>query len=79
MWPLMKHRADPTMRSYLIERLALGGVDPKVLIARLEEAKDESSVRQALLLSLGEFGLDRPSAVGPHSTVKHPEREEFAD
>ncbi len=60
VWPLMKHRADPTMRSYLIERLALGGVDPKVLIARLEE-EQEVSVKRAILLSLGEYGLDRMS------------------
>ena len=49
---------DPTLRSYLIERLGPGGVDAKMLTARLEEEK-EVSVRRAILLSLGEFGLDR--------------------
>ncbi len=58
VWPLLKHGPDPTLRSYLIERLAPGGVDPKVLTARLEE-EQEVSVRRAILLSLGEFGLDR--------------------
>ena len=60
VWPLLKHRPDPTLRSYLIERLGPGGVDPKVLTARLEEEK-EVSVKRAILLSLGEFGLDRLS------------------
>jgi formylglycine-generating enzyme required for sulfatase activity len=58
VWPLLKHSPDPTLRSYLIEWLAQGGVDPKVLIARLEE-EHEVSVKQAILLSLGEYGLDR--------------------
>jgi len=39
--------------------LGPGGVDPKVLIARLEEEQEEVSVKRAILLSLGEFGLDR--------------------
>ena len=60
VWPLLKHSPDPTLRSYLIERLGPGGVDPKVLTARLEE-EQEVSVKRAILLSLGEFGLDRLS------------------
>jgi formylglycine-generating enzyme required for sulfatase activity len=60
VWPLLKHKADPTLRSYLMERLGPGGVDPKVLTTQLEEAK-EVSVKRAILLSLGEFGMDRLS------------------
>ena len=60
VWPLLKHSPDPTLRSYLIERLGAGGVDPKVLTRRLEE-EQEVSVKRAILLSLGEFGLDRLS------------------
>jgi formylglycine-generating enzyme required for sulfatase activity len=60
VWPLLKHSPDPTLRSYLIERMAPGGVDPKLLTARLQEEK-EVSVRRAILLSLGEYGLDRLS------------------
>ena len=60
VWPLLKHSPDPTLRSYLIERLGPGGVDPKILTARLEE-EQEVSVKRAILLSLGEFGLDRLS------------------
>ena len=58
VWPLLKHSPDPTLRSYLIDRLAPGGVDPRVLLARFGQEQDVSSQR-ALLLSLGEFGLDR--------------------
>jgi serine/threonine protein kinase/formylglycine-generating enzyme required for sulfatase activity len=57
-WALLRHGPDPTTRSYLIERLGPGGVDPGVLTARLEQEKDVS-VRRAILLSLGEYGLDR--------------------
>ena len=60
VWPLFEHRPDPTLRSYLIERLAPGGVDPKVLLVRLEGEK-EVSVKRAILLGLGEYGLDRLS------------------
>ena len=58
VWSLMKHSPDPTLRSFLIERLAPGGVDPKVLLVRLEQEK-EVSVKRAILLCLGEYGLDR--------------------
>lgn len=58
VWPLFKHQADPTLRSFLIERAAAAGVDASVLIARLE-SESEDSVVSAILLSLGEFGLDR--------------------
>lgn len=61
-WRLLRHRPDPTVRSYLIERLAAGGVDPKVLVARLADEKDVSA-RRAILLSLGEYGPDRLSPV----------------
>ena len=60
VWELLKHETDPTRRSFLIERLGPGGVDPKVLIAHLEEEPDVS-IKRAILLSLGEFGLDRLS------------------
>ncbi len=61
-WPLMRHQTDPTMRSYMIERLAPSGVDPKVLMARLSEERDVS-VKRAILLSLGGYGPDRLSPV----------------
>ncbi|MGA2253593.1 MAG: SUMF1/EgtB/PvdO family nonheme iron enzyme [Thermoguttaceae bacterium] len=60
VWPLMEHQLDPTLCSFLLERLGPMGVDAKVLLARLEEEK-QVSVKRAILLSLGEFGLDRLS------------------
>jgi eukaryotic-like serine/threonine-protein kinase len=58
VWPLLKHGPDPTLRSYLIERLAPAGVDPRVLLAQFDKEPDKS-IQRAILLSLGEFGLDR--------------------
>ena len=58
VWPLFAHRSDATLRSYLIERLGPGGVDAKVLTSRLN-AESEVSTRRAILLSLGEYGVDR--------------------
>jgi hypothetical protein len=58
VWPLLKHSSDPTLRSFLIDRLAPGGVDPKVLLARFDQ-DDDISIKRAILLALGEFGVDR--------------------
>ena len=60
-WPLLQHRPDPTMRSYLVERLVPFGVDPRMLMARLAEEKDVT-VRRAILLGLGEYGAGRMSS-----------------
>ncbi len=57
-WPLFEHRPDPTLRSYLIDRAGRAGVDAKVLWSRLDDEK-QVSARQAILISLGGFGLDR--------------------
>jgi eukaryotic-like serine/threonine-protein kinase len=59
VWPLLKQSPHPTSRSFLIERLGPGGLDAKVLTAGLEE--QETSVKRAILLSLGEYGLDHLS------------------
>lgn len=58
VWPLLKHSPDPTLRSFLIERMGPGGVDARLLLARLDEEKD-ASIRMALLLSLGEYKLNQ--------------------
>ena len=60
VWPRLKHSADPTMRSFLIERLGPSGVDAKVLLARLSQTTD-TSIKRALLLSLGECDRSRLS------------------
>ncbi len=58
VWPLFEHLPDPTLRSYLIDRLGPGGVDPRLLTARFDE-EQEVSARRAILLSLVEYGPDR--------------------
>jgi hypothetical protein len=58
VWPLLKFTADPTRRSYLIDRLGPGGVEAPVLGERLD-AQTEVSIRRALLLALEEFDRDR--------------------
>jgi formylglycine-generating enzyme required for sulfatase activity/serine/threonine protein kinase len=52
IWPLLQHGSDPRLRTYLIHRL--GRVDPVTFIRKYEAEKDDA-VRQALLLSLGQF------------------------
>jgi serine/threonine protein kinase/formylglycine-generating enzyme required for sulfatase activity len=62
VWPLLKHSPDPTLRSYLIERLGPVGAEANVLANRLSR-EEEVSIRRAILLALGEFGPERlPSA-----------------
>jgi formylglycine-generating enzyme required for sulfatase activity len=58
LWPLLVHRHDPRLRSYLIDRLAPLGADPQALIRRLDEEPDVSA-RRALVLCLGEFGREQ--------------------
>jgi formylglycine-generating enzyme required for sulfatase activity len=57
VWPMLRHRPDPRVRTYLIHRLAPMGVDAKAIVRRLEEEPD-ATVQRALILSLGEFGED---------------------
>jgi formylglycine-generating enzyme required for sulfatase activity len=57
VWPLLKHRPDPRVRSYLIDRLGPLGADAGALVKRLAEEPDVT-IRRALLLSLGEFRAD---------------------
>src|SRR5262249_30267712 len=58
VWPLLRHRPDPRVRSYLIHLLGPLGSDPDTIQRRLEEESDVS-IRRALLLCLGEFSEDR--------------------
>jgi serine/threonine protein kinase/formylglycine-generating enzyme required for sulfatase activity len=64
VWPLFRQGADPTCRTYLIHRCAALGLEPGTLSSRLlgGEEKDPS-VRQGLLLALGEYGADRRAEV----------------
>jgi hypothetical protein len=62
VWPLFRFNKDPQRRTFLIHRLAPFGLDPRILIERLEVEADDSAKR-ALILSLGEYG---PQALPDH-------------
>ncbi len=55
VWPLLKHSPDPRLRSYLIHRFAPLGARAEMLLAPVGDDREEPSIRQALLLGLGEF------------------------
>jgi eukaryotic-like serine/threonine-protein kinase len=59
-WSLLKHSPDPSLRSYLVQSLGPLGVEPGVVIAKLDQESDVS-IRRALILSLGEYGVGRLS------------------
>jgi formylglycine-generating enzyme required for sulfatase activity/tetratricopeptide (TPR) repeat protein len=63
VWPLLRHSPDPTVRSYLVERVGSRGVDPILLARRLAVEKDVSA-RRALIVALGDYTeKDLPAAV----------------
>ncbi len=66
MWPLLRHSPDPTVRSFLIERIGSRKVTAPALVERLEAEKD-TSARRALIIALGEYTeQDLPAAMrGP--------------
>jgi formylglycine-generating enzyme required for sulfatase activity len=60
VWPLFHQPQDPTLRTYLIHRCAAWGVDPTILANRLlPDEEQDASVRQGLLLALGEYSADQ--------------------
>jgi formylglycine-generating enzyme required for sulfatase activity len=56
MWPLLKHSADPRVRSYIIHWLSPRGGDVAAIITRYEQEQKET-IKCAMLLCLGEFEL----------------------
>jgi len=54
VWALLRHSPDPTLRSCLIHSFVRLGVDPKLLLRRLEIERSISA-RRALILSLGGY------------------------
>lgn len=54
VWSHLRHSSDPSRRTYLIHGLARLGVNPTIIMRRLETETD-ASVRRALILSLGEY------------------------
>jgi serine/threonine protein kinase/formylglycine-generating enzyme required for sulfatase activity len=53
IWPLLAHSERPDLRSYLVHALLPLGVDPQLVLDRLASETD-TSIRRALVLSLGE-------------------------
>jgi len=60
LWSLLKHSPDPSLRSDLVNSLAPLGVEPGLLISKLNR-ESNVSIRRALILSLGEVGEGRLS------------------
>ena len=55
LWPLLRHRADPRVRSFLVERLAADTLSPRTLLDRLLVPEIDPIERQALLLAWSEM------------------------
>jgi len=72
VWPLLQHRSDPRTRSYLIHRLRPLGVDATTIFQRLGQ-EQEVSIRRALLLCLGELGLEKLPADDQKDVLKRVE------
>jgi formylglycine-generating enzyme required for sulfatase activity len=60
VYPLLRHRPDPTLRSFLIHSFAPFGTPAGSLIGRLITAADVSE-RRALILSLGAYNREQLS------------------
>jgi serine/threonine protein kinase len=54
VWPVLRHKPDPRVRSYVMARVSALGADPRALWERFDREPDVSA-RRALLLCLGEF------------------------
>ena len=58
---VLKHTPDPTVRSYLIQRISPWAIDVKTIWKGLQQ-EEEPSIRRALILALGEFA---PESLAP--------------
>jgi eukaryotic-like serine/threonine-protein kinase len=67
LWPLLRHRADPRVRSFLIERLAALPLSPRMLLDRVLVRDIDPIERQALLLAWAE--MRHPSVAAPVKTA----------
>jgi eukaryotic-like serine/threonine-protein kinase len=54
-WQLLRHRSDPRRRALLIQRLAGGALDARLLVERLSQREIDSAERQAILLAWAEM------------------------
>ena len=60
IWPILKQTSDPRLKALIIHRLSPLGADPQILLQGLE-ATNDVSVKQAILLCLGEFAVSQIS------------------
>ncbi len=59
VWPLLRHRDDPSVRTELIHNMARFGLDPGPVAGRLRGgAEADVSAHRALVLCLGQFPPD---------------------
>jgi formylglycine-generating enzyme required for sulfatase activity len=56
--PMLRHSEDPTLRSYLIDRIGRMLADCKTIEAQIEK-EGEVSIRRALIMALGGFDTDQ--------------------
>ncbi|MBT7817628.1 MAG: SUMF1/EgtB/PvdO family nonheme iron enzyme, partial [Polaribacter sp.] len=61
VWPLFQQTPDPSLRSFLIDRLARLGATPDALAAKIKQESDPAS-RYALILALGQFDAQNLSS-----------------
>ena len=60
---------SPRVRTYLIHELALAGIPPVRLLQGIDDPRLEASVRQALLLALGEYNANMLTGVDQDDTL----------
>jgi eukaryotic-like serine/threonine-protein kinase len=70
VWPLLRHSENPSLRSFIVDRLARFGADTTPLISRLGQEEDPST-RQALILALGDFDPGKFSSQERQALVEH--------
>jgi formylglycine-generating enzyme required for sulfatase activity len=69
VWPLFRQRSDPSLRSFLIDRVARLGVNHEVLASRIKQESDPAS-RYALVSAMGQFDLGKLSSQRKRSVVQ---------
>ena len=68
VWPLLRYNErssageDPRRRTYLIHHFATGGIEARQLVEQFTAGKHDVSVRRALLLGLGGYFQEVPTA-----------------
>ena len=69
VWPLLRQTPNPSLRSFIIDRLARLGDDLDTLAVHLDRETDPS-IQQALILALGEFDAGKMSNEQRQSMVE---------